>query len=99
VVCSIPKTTTAEDNERASELVVTGAPIPTSVLIQSPAETDAALQVICLFQSDPANILRGSLIETNKRLNGLREQIRKPICFEETSGSWFFEKYPPKGEK
>jgi hypothetical protein len=64
-----------------SQLEVPNAPIPTYVLVQSPAETATDLQVICLFQSDPGNALHGSLVEINEKLAGLLEQIRKPSSF------------------
>jgi hypothetical protein len=62
-------------------LDVPGAPIPTRVLVQSPADTQTELQVICLFQSDPSNTLHGSLAEINERLHGVLDQIRKPMRF------------------
>lgn len=64
-----------------TQLDVPNAPIPTHVLVQSPAETKTDLQVICLFQSDPANTLHGSLLEINEKLGGLLDQIRKPSGF------------------
>jgi len=64
-----------------TQLEVPNAPIPTYVLVQSPADTQTALQAICLFQSDPANTLHGSLLEINQRLAGLLDQIRKPTRF------------------
>jgi Cytosol aminopeptidase family, N-terminal domain len=64
-----------------TQLEVPNAPIPTYVLVQSPADTQTALQVICLFQSDPANTLHGSLLEINEKLAGLLDQIRKPTSF------------------
>lgn len=64
-----------------TQLDVPNAPITTRVLVQSPAETKTDLQVICLFQSDPANTLHGSLLELNEKLGGLLDQIRKPTGF------------------
>jgi len=52
-----------------------------TVLAQSPAETATDLQIICLFQSTPANTLHGSLAEINEKLHGLLDQIRKPVLF------------------
>jgi hypothetical protein len=52
-----------------------------AILAQSPAETTTDFQIICLFQSTPANTLHGSLIETNEKLHGLLDQIRKPRLF------------------
>jgi hypothetical protein len=59
-----------------------GLPVlPVTVLVQSPAETKTDLQIICLFLSSPANQLHGSLIETNEKLHGLLDQVRKPELF------------------
>jgi hypothetical protein len=66
---------------KPAELEVSNAPIPTRVLVQSPAETDAELQIICLFESAPENTLRGSLIEINEKLKGLLDKIRKSELF------------------
>jgi hypothetical protein len=60
---------------------IAGSPIPIQVLAQSPAETTTDLQVICLFQSSPANTLHGSLTEVNEKLKGLLERVRKPELF------------------
>ena len=60
---------------------IPGAPIPIQILAQSPAETTTELQVICLFRSLPANTLHGSLLETNEKLKGMLERIRKPELF------------------
>jgi len=60
---------------------IKGAPIPIQILAQSPAETVTDLQVICLFRSSPVNTLHGSLTETNEKLKGLLERIRKPELF------------------
>src|ERR1700679_4322661 len=57
------------------------APIPIQVLAQSPADTKTDLQVICLFRSSPLNTLHGSLVETNEKLKGLLDRIRKPDLF------------------
>jgi hypothetical protein len=65
----------------AAEIIIPNAPIPIRVLSQSPADTETSLQVICLFRSDPSNTLHGALEETNAKLNGLLEQIRKPTLF------------------
>jgi len=53
-----------------------------SVLVKSPAETETELQVICLFRSGPENMLHGSLVETNEKLHGLLDRIRKPGLFD-----------------
>jgi hypothetical protein len=55
--------------------------LPIKVLMQSPADTNTDLQIICLFRSTPENILHGSLIETNEKLHGLLDRIRKPELF------------------
>lgn len=55
--------------------------MPVQVLVQSPADTNTELQIICLFQSVPENALHGSLIEINQKLQGLLEPIRKPSLF------------------
>jgi len=74
-------TALAHAQAQPTRLEVPGAPIPTYVLVQSPADTQTSLQVVCLFQSDPANTLHGSLLEINERLGGLLDQIRKPTSF------------------
>jgi hypothetical protein len=63
------------------EIAIPGAPIPMRILVQSPAETDTELQIICLFRSDPSNTLHGSLVEVNEKLKGLLDRIRKPSLF------------------
>jgi hypothetical protein len=63
------------------EIPIANAPIPMRVLVQSPAETDTELQIICLFRSDPSNTLHGSLVEANEKLKGLLDRIRKPTLF------------------
>ncbi len=55
--------------------------LPVAVLAQSPAETKTDLQIICLFRSSPDNTLHGSLTETNEKLHGLLDQIRKSSVF------------------
>jgi hypothetical protein len=66
------------------------------VLAQSPAETTTDFQVICLFASSPVNTLHGSLIETNEKLKGLLDQIRKPDLFRGELGETLL-LAPPKG--
>jgi hypothetical protein len=61
---------------------IRGAPLPIRVLAQSPAETTTELQVICLFRSSPVNVLHGSLTETNEKLDGLLDRVRKPELFQ-----------------
>jgi hypothetical protein len=60
---------------------VSGTPLSISVLAQSPADTTTDLQVICLFRSARMNLLHGSLTETNEKLNGLLDSVRKPELF------------------
>ena len=60
---------------------IKSAPIPIQILVQSPAETTTDLQVICLFRSSPVNTPHGSLTETNAKLKGLLDRIRKPELF------------------
>ena len=55
--------------------------LPVKVLMQSPADTQTDLQIFCLFRSSPENVLHGSLIETNGKLHGLLDAIRKPGLF------------------
>lgn len=63
------------------EIAIKDGPIPMRILVQSPADTEADLQIICLFSSDNSNTLHGSLIETNEKLKGLLDKIRKPSFF------------------
>lgn len=63
------------------EIAIKDGPIPMRILVQSPADTEADLQIICLFRSDNSNTLHGSLIETNEKLQGLLDNIRKPSLF------------------
>jgi hypothetical protein len=56
-------------------------PLQVKILAQSPAETKTDLQIFCLFRSDPANTLHGSLAEINENLHGLLDQLRKPNLF------------------
>jgi hypothetical protein len=66
---------------KPTEIPIAKAPIPMRVLVQSPAETETDLQIICLFRSDSSNTLHGSLVETNEKLKGLLDQIRRPTLF------------------
>ena len=79
-----------------SAIEVTGAPVPIQILAQSPADTNTDLQVICLFQSAPENTLHGSLLETNEKLSGLLDRIRKPDLFRGELGETILI-VPPKG--
>jgi hypothetical protein len=78
---AIAQAPSAPTDAKPEELAIANAPIPMSVLVQSPADTDTELQIICLFRSDPANTLHASLAELNAKLNGLLDQIRKPTLF------------------
>jgi hypothetical protein len=64
-----------------AQIQITDGPIPIRVLSQGPADTDTELQVICLFRSDPVNVLHGSLTEMNEKLKGLLVRIRTPQLF------------------
>ena len=39
---------------------IANAPIPIQVLVQSPADTETDMQVICLFRSSPVNTMHGA---------------------------------------
>jgi hypothetical protein len=69
------QTTMAATQSKPAGIQIPNAPIPTRVLIQSPAETDTDLQIICLFESVPENTLHGSLVETNEKLKGLLDNL------------------------
>jgi hypothetical protein len=66
---------------KGAEIQVAKAPIPMRVLVQSPADTQTELQIICLFRSDPSSTLHGALVETNEKLKGLLDRIRRPDLF------------------
>lgn len=70
------------------------SPIPIHVLAESPAETNADLQVICLFRSSPRSALHGSLVEMNEKLNGLLDRIRQPQLFRGELGETLLIKTP-----
>jgi len=70
--------------------------IPIQVLAQSPADTKTDLQAICLFRSSPLNALHGSLVETNEKLKGLLDRIRKPELFRGELGETLL-LAPPEG--
>lgn len=81
---------------KGSELKIANASLPMRVLVESPAETAADLQIICLFRSDPENTLHGALIETNEKLKGLLDRIRKPTLFRGELGETMLLR-PPAG--
>jgi Cytosol aminopeptidase family, N-terminal domain len=66
------------------------------VLVQSPAETDTEMQIICLFESVPDNTLHGSLVETNEKLKGLLDKVRTPTSFRGELGETILI-FPPAG--
>lgn len=74
---------TASDaaQSKPTEIRIAKAPIATRVLVQSPDKTETELQIICLFESAPQNTFHGSLVETNEKLKGLLDKIRKPSLF------------------
>jgi cytosol aminopeptidase family protein len=72
---------TAAMQSKPAEIPARNTTIATRVLVQSPAETDTELQIICLFQSLPTNTLHGSLLETNAKLKGLLDKLRNPTLF------------------
>jgi Cytosol aminopeptidase family, N-terminal domain len=80
---------------KPAEIWISNAPIPIRILMQSPAETDTELQIICLFRSDPSNTLHGSLAETNEKLKGLLDRIRKPSLFRGETGETLMIQPPP----
>jgi len=63
------------------EIQIPGAPVATRVVMQSPAETETELQIICLFESAPENTLHGSLLEMNEKMKGLLDRLRRPTSF------------------
>jgi hypothetical protein len=71
----------ADAQTKPAELRVANSPFPVRVLIQSPAESETELQIICLFESVPANTLHGSLLELDEKLKGLLVAVRKPDLF------------------
>lgn len=75
---------------------VPGAPVPIHILAQSPAGTVTDLQVICLFRSSPENTLHGSLAETDEKMKGLLERVRRPDLFRGELGETLLVT-PPKG--
>jgi len=81
---------------KSVELRVGNGPIPMRVLVESPAETNTELQIICLFRLTPENTLHGSLIETNEKLKGLLDRIRKPDVFRGELGETMLLR-PPAG--
>jgi hypothetical protein len=93
---AIAQTAATTPVAKGAEIQVANAPIPMRVLVVSPAETDTELQVICLFRSDPSNTLHGALLETNEKLKGLIDRIRKPDLFRGELGETMLIR-PPAG--
>jgi hypothetical protein len=56
---------------------IANAPIPIQVLVQSPADTETDMQVICLFRSSAVNTMHGSF------------SLMPTMCGKPTSG-WAF---------
>jgi len=81
---------------RPVSIDIANAPIPMHVLVESPADTDTELQVICLFKSSPENTLHGSLVEANDKLKGLLDRVRSPHLFRGELGETLL-LAPPKG--
>jgi hypothetical protein len=75
---------------------IANAPIPIQVLVQSPADTETDMQVICLFRSSAVNTMHGSLTEMNEKLKGLLDRIRKPDLFRGELGETLLIA-PPRG--
>jgi hypothetical protein len=78
---AVAQQTTAAAPTVAIEVNPPNAIVKTQVLVQSPADTETELQIICLFQSAAENTLHGSLIETNEKLGGFLNKIRQPSLF------------------
>jgi Cytosol aminopeptidase family, N-terminal domain len=93
LVCSGP---TAHAQTQPAPIDIPNAPIPIQVLVQSPADTNTDLQVICLFRSSPLNALHGSLVEANEKLKGLLDRVRNPRLFRGELGETLL-LAPPKG--
>jgi hypothetical protein len=65
----------------SAQAVPSSSDFQVTVLAKSPADTKTDLQIICLFQSTPANLLHGSLSELDQRLHGTLSQIRNAKGF------------------
>jgi hypothetical protein len=76
-----PQAPAATAQSKPAEFPISGGPVLIRVLVQSPADTQTDLQIICLFRSDPSNTLHGSLAEINEKLGGLLDKIRTPSLF------------------
>ena len=64
-----------------TRLSIPNRTLPTDVLVQGPTEAPGDLQIICLFQSDPANKLLASLASMDQQLSGLLTQVRARDLF------------------
>jgi hypothetical protein len=69
----------------AAQAIPASRVVPVKVLVQSPADTETMLQIICLFRLSPSIKLQGSLVEIDEKLHGLLGEIRRPGVFE---GDW-----------
>ena len=78
-----------------ASIEISGGPLPVRILAQSPADTTADLQVICLFRSLPGNALHGSLTEANDKLKGLLDRVRTPELFRGELGETLLISPPP----
>jgi hypothetical protein len=85
----------AQSPSSPAVLPVANATIPTRVLSQSPADTATELQIICLFHSDSSNQLHGALTETNEKLKGMLDKLRKPGLFAGDLGETLLIVSPP----
>ncbi len=93
LVCSGP---IAHTQTQPAPIDIPHSPVPIQVLVQSPADTNTDLQVICLFRSSPVNTLHGSLVEANEKLKGLLDRVRNPKLFRGELGETLL-LAPPKG--
>ena len=81
LITNAPSQSPGANALKPAEIKIPNAPISTRVLMESPADTETDLQIICLFESTPQNTLHGSLIETNEKLKGLLDKLRNPSLF------------------
>jgi hypothetical protein len=75
------QTIRTDPQTKPSELQISGAPLALRVLVQSPAESDTDLQIICLFASAAENPLHGALVELDEKTRGLLVRLRNPSLF------------------
>ena len=72
---------TAVLGQSGSSTIAALPTFPVKVLVQSPADTQVDLQIICLFRSSPENTLHGALAEIDQKLHGALTRIRTPDRF------------------